>query len=144
MGRLQSCGTVHGQGSSLMTHTEGPELWHLRRQMGPMDMAGMMMAHSSSDMMMAPSSSDMMMGMAPGMSMAGMAMAPGLDTAPAMAPEIAAVGQKIPLSKVPMLATPASCPSVSSYSVSPGGRRLQQSGPMNHTIKLSKDTVHWG
>ena len=49
-------------------------------------------------MMMAP---DMSMGMAPmGMSMANMAMAPGLDTAPAMAPESSTYGQTIPLSKV--------------------------------------------
>ena len=43
-----------------------------------------------------------------------------------------------------MLSVPGSCSSVSSYSVSPGGRRLQQAGGMNHTIKLSKDVVHWG
>jgi hypothetical protein len=73
----------------------------------------------------------------------GMGMPPLVDQAPAMAPESSAYGQKIPLGKVHMLSQPASCPSVSSYSVSPGGRRLQQA-PMNHTIKLSSQNVHWG
>ena len=82
--------------------------------------------------------------MAPQVSMnPGMGLPPLVDQAPAMAPENPSYRQTIPLSKVPMLAEPASCPSVSSYSVSPGGRRLQQAA-QNHTIKLSSQNVHWG